>query len=79
MNAAISEGCSNDIGILKNSIIEYVSLIVPERRLDPPILPSDKKSETRGFHHPMLTRLLCPVDKYSALMGNPTQYVTVLV
>ena len=45
--------------------IYYIELEQPDHQLDPKLDPAALKSSTCGHHHPVLSRLLCPV-KYLA-------------
>ena len=72
----MSQSRSNDISIIKDSILTYIPLvetIVPEGYLKPIIISSSNKNEDRGFNHPMLTRFLCPARLYLQLMADPQQ------
>lgn len=58
---ALSAARSEDSKSLKAAGLNYVAMDAPGKQLDPPILSTDKSSH-RGFKHPMLGRLLCPVQ-----------------
>jgi hypothetical protein len=44
--------------------------------LKPPISASRPKADVRGFNHPMIARLLCPVDYLSSFDDDPKGYAT---
>jgi uncharacterized protein DUF6698 len=51
-----------DISTLREAGLEYVALEQPDEVLVPKIRRGAEKKTTRGHNHPVLSRLLCPVD-----------------
>ena len=47
--------------------------------LEPPIPVKERKAKARGFNHPMIARLLCPVDYIPSFDKDPKGYVIVLI
>lgn len=42
--------------------------------LIPPISASRPKADVRGFNHPMIARLLCPIDYIALFDEDPEEY-----
>ena len=76
MNAAAGAARSEDISSLKEAILSYAAVHSPEGVLRPQINSSSSKSDTRGFNHPMLARLLCPIQYLAQFDENLEQYVS---
>jgi hypothetical protein len=70
MGSALSAARSDDISSLRTDGLTYVALDLPDKVLNPPILPKSPKTATRGFNHAVLGRLLCPI-KYISDFDNP--------
>ena len=70
MASALSAACSDDISSLHADGLTYIALDLPNKILHPPILPKSPKAITRGFNHPVLGRLLCPI-KYIKDFDDP--------
>jgi hypothetical protein len=47
--------------------------------LTPPISASRPKAEVRGFNHPMITQLLCPIDYITLFDEDPERYALYIV
>ncbi|THH19111.1 hypothetical protein EW146_g1981 [Bondarzewia mesenterica] len=62
MNKAHSGARGEDIGSLRDSILELTARVIRAPSLTPIISPSSSKADTRGFKHPQLTVLLMPAD-----------------
>jgi hypothetical protein len=75
MNAAAGAARSEDISSLKEVILGYAAVHSPEGELRPQINPSSSKSDTRGFNHLMLARLLCPIQYLDQFDENPERCV----
>ena len=73
MNSAAGAARSEDISSLKEAILTYAAVYSPEGELRPQINMSSSKSDTRGFNHPMLARLLCPIQNLHRFDENPQQ------
>jgi hypothetical protein len=61
MTRAAGNARSDDCGSLRDDGLAYVALEMAEKTLQPPIAVKNMKAGTRGFKHPMLGRLLCPI------------------
>jgi hypothetical protein len=79
MNAAAGAARSEDISSLKEAILSYAAVHSPEGELKPQINLSSSKSDTRGFNHPMLARLLCPIQYLDQFDENPKQFVSLML
>jgi hypothetical protein len=60
MNGRLSKAFSDDAGGLKEKIGPILASLSPNKILDPPLHPGMKKSEERGWLHPILAKHLCP-------------------
>jgi hypothetical protein len=60
MTSAIGGARSDDCSSLKEVGLTYAALEAGTNALAPSIAPKTTKAATRGFHHPVLGRLLCP-------------------
>jgi hypothetical protein len=79
MNTAAGAARSEDISSLKEAILSYAAVHSPEGELRPQINLSSSKSDTRGFNHPMLARLLCPIQYLDQFDDNPEQFVSLML
>jgi hypothetical protein len=75
MNAAAGAARSEDISSLKEAILSYAAVHSPEGELRPQINLSSSKSNTRGLNHPMLARLLCPIQYLDQFDENPERCI----
>jgi hypothetical protein len=77
MNKALGGARSDDCGSLREMGLSYVAIDTETKTLDPPILPRSAKVGTRGFYHPVLGRLLCPLKYIKDFDADPA-YVQVI-
>jgi hypothetical protein len=75
MTSAIGGARSDDCGSLKEVGLTYAALEVGSNSLTPSITPKTTKTATRGFHHSVLGRLLCPAKYLVEFDENPTEFV----
>jgi len=61
MMTALGGAQGNNCGSLKKAGLVYAALEVGQESLTPHIAFKSLKDPCRGFHHPQLGRLLCPV------------------
>ena len=61
--------CSDNSNSLLSDGLEYVSMKCGP--LDTAVLPWQPKADVRGFNHPMLAQLLCPVDFLESFDEDP--------
>jgi hypothetical protein len=66
---------SDDTHGLREAVLGLVRMVVEKRILTPPIDMGSSKSATRGFKHPDLGRLLCPINHLQAFDANPEMQV----
>jgi hypothetical protein len=64
---------SDDIGSLVHDGLEYIALDLPSKVLEPRIPIKQKKDISRGFKHPVLARLLCPVKYLANFDADPKE------
>lgn len=74
MIAASGAARSEDISTLGRTIFIYINEADPDHKVHPEISAKLKKSKTRGFKHPVLARLLCPIKHLEDFDANPTEY-----
>jgi len=75
LNRAAGAARSEDAASLLVAGLEYIAYDRPDRHIDPPISSRAKKVEARGFNHPILGRLLCPIDYIAFFDEDPNGYV----
>lgn len=75
MTKAVGSARSDDCSSLRDTGLSYVAMDLPGGRLEPPILPHTDKGSHRGFKHPVLARLLCPMRLIEDFDSNPAEYV----
>jgi hypothetical protein len=73
MTAAIGSTRSDDCGSLKEDGLVYAAMEAGSNSLVPPIPLT--KAATRGFHHLVLGRLLCPARHLADFDADHTEYV----
>ena len=78
MSQSATQARSDDIGSLHDEGLSYVEALLPDNALSPNILAKSRKSQTRGFLHPQMGALLCPVDRYCDYTMNRDKYVFLL-
>ena len=65
MTRALGNARSDDCGSLHKAGLSHVALDMMTHTLQPPIPVGTLKAEKRGFKHPVLGRLLCPIEHVS--------------
>ena len=75
LNNAAGQACADDTSSLLQSGLEYVALDVVGGQLIPKISVVSSKCEARGWHHPVLARLLCPVKWLTEFDADPKAFV----
>jgi hypothetical protein len=78
MMKAMGEARSQDASSLREKILAYVAACSVTETLEPPIKPGAKKSDTRGWNHPMLARLLVPIQHLEQFDLDPQGYVFII-
>ncbi|KAF5340797.1 hypothetical protein D9757_015299 [Collybiopsis confluens] len=73
MNEQVSNAIAQDIRYLKDIILEYTEDALGDE-LHPRIKHTSKKSDTRGYHHPQLARLLVPTSKLQVFIDDPQEF-----
>lgn len=74
MSKAMGSARSDDCSSLRDTGLSYIAMDLPTRRLEPHIPPHADKGSHRGFQHPDLARLLCPMRMLSEFDANPAEY-----
>ncbi|KAF9555025.1 hypothetical protein CPC08DRAFT_766259 [Agrocybe pediades] len=74
LDKAANAARSEDIHSLREDVLHYIALTMPDERLEPHIPPRARKKDTRGFNHIRLARLLCPVSKLGEFDKAPEKY-----
>ncbi|KAH9953508.1 hypothetical protein BGW80DRAFT_1468521 [Lactifluus volemus] len=62
MTTSLGFARSDDIRILREDGLDYVATTQPNNDLMPDIPPHSSKPTYRGWNHPVLAELLCPVE-----------------
>ena len=62
---------SVDTTTLKSHIADYVAVDPHKKALDPPIVNTNR--DQMGLKHPILARLICPVEVLAELVKNPVE------
>jgi len=70
MVAAFNEARSNDSSSLKHDAMGYIMKDPDTEPLVPPI-PRGKFKSDRGFNHPVIARMLCPMARLKELDADP--------
>jgi len=73
MTSALGGARSDDCGSLKELGLVYAALPIGANSLTPAIPPKTPKAATRGFHHPILGRLLCPAKYLVEFDESPVE------
>ena len=76
LNNAARGARSDDSNSLVLDGLEYVN--EKYGPLEPPIPAKERKAKARGFNHPMIARLLCPIDYTASFEKDPKGYVIIL-
>ncbi|KIM35219.1 hypothetical protein M413DRAFT_14685 [Hebeloma cylindrosporum] len=74
LDAAVTAARGADISTLREAGLEYIALEQPDELLLPKIRRGAEKNTTRGHHHPVLSRLLCPVALLSDYDADPEEF-----
>ena len=77
LNHASHRVRSDDSNGLLTKGLEYVNEKC--RALTPPISASRLKAEVQGFNHPMIARLLCPINYKTSFDQDPERYALSVV
>lgn len=72
MNKAVTSARSDDISSLKRDGLGYIALDLPGGAIVP-IIPAKASKSVRGFNHPVLGRLLCPLRYLAAFEADPEE------
>jgi hypothetical protein len=70
MTKACAQARGDDVASLRDEGLSYAASLMPNRVLTPTILAKAQKSTTRGFLHPQLGALLCPIHLYEDYMRD---------
>ena len=73
LNDAVTATRGADISSLREKGLYYIELEQPDQQLNPRLDPAAPKSSTRGHHHPVLSRLLCPVKYLAEFDADPAE------
>ena len=77
MNETIHGTRSIDATSLRRYIGQYLSPDPRKAGLDPPIVSGSGRAEM-GLKHPVLARMLCPVEKLDEYDNDPVEWVICL-
>jgi hypothetical protein len=73
MTKALAAARSDDCGSLREAGLVYAALEVGQESLTPHVAFKALKDTSRGFNHPQLGRLLCPVKYLADFDANNTE------
>ncbi|PPQ82522.1 hypothetical protein CVT26_013095, partial [Gymnopilus dilepis] len=79
MVTSCGQSRSNDISGLKEMVLYYTAQEEEGRKLEPTIPHGAKKRSRRGFKHPQLARLLCPIKHLDNFNQNPKEFQQLLI
>jgi hypothetical protein len=71
LNNAASGARADDTASLLHAGLDYVEMETLTGQLLPHIQAKALKCESRGFHHPVLARLLCPAKWLAEFDADP--------
>jgi hypothetical protein len=71
MASSLGIARSDDIRRLREHGLDYVASTQPENDLIPDIPPNSPKQTYRGWNHPVLAELLCPVEHLETFRADP--------
>ena len=74
METGLSQAGSDDRSSLKEDGLIYAAQLLPNKEFVPKIPPRGSKSAYRGFLHPQITEMLCPIYHLEMLQRD-NQYV----
>ncbi|KAH9952575.1 hypothetical protein BGW80DRAFT_1260080 [Lactifluus volemus] len=75
MTTSLGFARSDDIRILREDGLDYVATTQPNNDLMPDIPPHSSKPTYRGWNHPVLAELLCPVEHLDKFRAHPTRTI----
>ena len=73
MHTAASAARGDDIASLNIHGLKYVALEQPGKQIVPDIAPDSDKRASRGYNHPVTSRLLCPACLLQDFDANPDE------
>jgi hypothetical protein len=71
MSKSLGFARSDDIRILREDGLDYVASTQPNKNLMPDIPAYSSKPTYRGWNHPVLAELLCPVEHIEKFRAHP--------
>lgn len=74
MSASSSDAVTQDVSKIKDLLIAWLPDTLGYD-LDPPIRSTEKKTVSRGWHHPDTSRLLVPPAWLTEFLEQPTEYI----
>ncbi|THU76953.1 hypothetical protein K435DRAFT_812912 [Dendrothele bispora CBS 962.96] len=74
MNSAVSNAISQDVRGAKSSLLHYLRSYLGYDAWSPPIKGEGTKSDSRGWKHPQLARMLCTPIKLNDFEKNPVDF-----
>ena len=75
METGLSQAGSDDRSSLKEDGLIYAAQLLPNKEFIPKIPPRGSKSAYRGFLHPQIAEMLCPIYHLEMLQRGDNQYV----
>ncbi|KAH9953253.1 hypothetical protein BGW80DRAFT_1468721 [Lactifluus volemus] len=75
MSKSLGFSRSDDIRILREDGLDYVASTQPNNDLMPDIPPYSSKPTYRGWNHPVLAELLCPVEHLENFRAHPARTI----
>ena len=73
MHTAASAARGDDIASLNIHGLKYIALEQPGKQIVPDIAPDSDKRASRGYNHPVTSRLLCPARLLQDFDANPDE------
>jgi hypothetical protein len=73
MALSLGTARSDDIRHLREYGLDYVASTLPQKELTPYIPPYSPKKSFRGWNHPVLAELLCPVEHLETFRADPNR------
>ena len=73
MHIASAAARGDDIASLNIHGLRYIALEQPGKQLLPDIAPDADRAASRGYNHPVLSRLLCPARLLQEFDVDPTE------
>ena len=75
METGLSQAGSDDRSSLKEDGLIYTAQLLPNKEFIPKIPPRGSKLAYRGFLHPQIAEMLCPIYHLEMLQRGDNQYV----